>query len=86
MGLRLSAKASRSIREKAALLSGKPRVARSSSSAVGMNAGDMKPPPAGFTPRKTVQNLTPAAKALLQRFVSAVWLKTWRLYAGQGAI
>ncbi|CAG7853140.1 SubName: Full=Uncharacterized protein {ECO:0000313/EMBL:CCA70719.1} [Serendipita indica DSM 11827] len=56
-GMKLSMKASRSIREKASLLSGSTRTPRPK--------GDMAPPSA--TPRKGVSDLTPAARALLAR-------------------
>ena len=56
-GMKLSMKASRSIREKAARLSGSTRTPRTRS--------DMPPP--GATPRKNVEDLTPAARALLAR-------------------
>jgi protein DGCR14 len=54
--LRLSAKAGRSIREKAAMLSGTPKT---------RTRGDMPPPSA--TPRRDGSDLTPAARALLAR-------------------
>lgn len=64
VGLKLSAKAARSIREKAALLSGKSRLGKPVSS----SRGGMQPPSTvGLTPKKSMDNLTPAAKALLQR-------------------
>lgn len=56
-GLRLSMKAGRSIREKAALMNGGSRTPRT--------RGDMAPP--GATPRRGVGDLTPAARALLAR-------------------
>jgi len=61
-GLRLSAKASKSLKEKAALRSG-----------TGRQRGDMLPPPTpggAATPRR-VEGLTPAARALLQRSTKA---------------
>jgi protein DGCR14 len=61
-GLRLSAKASRSLSEKAALFSG-----------TGRRKGDMLPPPTpggAATPRRA-EGLTPAARALLQRSTKA---------------
>ncbi|CAG8714613.1 14133_t:CDS:2, partial [Acaulospora colombiana] len=54
-GHRLSMKASKSIREKAALLAG------------GSKKGDMAPPSVGMTPKRTAANLTPAARNLLAR-------------------
>lgn len=58
-GLRLSAKAGKSLREKAALLAGGGRTPRTK--------GDMAPPTAAFTPKRTANDLTPAARALLAR-------------------
>ncbi|KIM26838.1 hypothetical protein M408DRAFT_37085, partial [Serendipita vermifera MAFF 305830] len=55
-GLKLSAKAGRSIREKAAMMAGTPK---------GRSRGDMAPPSA--TPRRDGSELTPAARALLAR-------------------
>ncbi|PVF96548.1 hypothetical protein CPB86DRAFT_827158 [Serendipita vermifera] len=58
-GHRLSMKAGKSIREKAALLAGGSKTPRAK--------GDMAPPSAGMTPRRTAANLTPAARNLLAR-------------------
>ena len=61
-GLRLSAKASKSLREKAALFSG-----------AGRKKGDMPPPstPGGAVTPRRVEGLTPAARVLLQRSTKA---------------
>jgi len=75
-GLRLSAKASKSLREKAALRSG-----------TGRQRGDMMPPPTpggAATPRR-VEGLTPAARALLQRSTKAGATPTRREFSMGGA-
>jgi protein DGCR14 len=67
-GLKLSMKAGRSIREKAALLNGGTRTPRA--------RGDMAPPPGAATPRRSVGDLTPAARALLARSTGSKGVST----------
>lgn len=75
-GLRLSAKASKSLREKAALFSGARR-----------KRGDMLPPPTpgGAATPTRVEGLTPAARALLQRSTKAGATPTRREFSMGGA-
>jgi protein DGCR14 len=58
-GHRLSMKASKSIREKAAMMAGGSKTPRAK--------GEMAPPSIGMTPRRMTANLTPAARNLLAR-------------------
>jgi protein DGCR14 len=78
-GLRLSAKASKSLREKAALFSG--------SSTCRRKRGDMLPPatPGGAATPKRVEGLTPAARALLQRSTKTGATPTRREFSMGGA-
>jgi protein DGCR14 len=75
-GLRLSAKASKSLREKAGLFSG-----------AGRKKGDMLPPatPGGAATPRRVEGLTPAARALLQRSTKTGETPTRREFSMGGA-
>ena len=76
-GLRLSAKASKSLREKAALFSG-----------TGRKRGEMLPPstPGGAATPRRVEGLTPAARALLQRSTKTGATPARREFSMGGAV
>jgi protein DGCR14 len=76
-GLKLSIKSSRSIRGKAALFDGGSRTPRTK--------GDMAPPPGATSPRRSVGDLTPAARALLARNTGGKGVST-PLRGGDGGV